>query len=252
MTSQGLNVWITGASQGLGEALALNYLSKGAEVAITARRQEALEIVREESVAPERCWVRPGDVTNREDVEAIVNGLERSGAAPDIAILNAGTYQHGGLEEISSEAARGIFELNVFSVITAIEILRGVWRRRGGGHLVVVGSVAGDVGLPYAALYSATKASVRRILESLQPELERENVRVTLVSPGFVRTPLTEKNDFPMPFIVSAEDAAEAIHSGVSKQRFEVRYPRRMGFLIRFIAALPYWLKFRVTAKMLR
>ena len=246
------NVWITGASSGIGAALVREYANRGAQVFLTGRKPEALDKVRVESGFPQRCHSVPADVTDSRALGRAIEHIEQTFGAIDVAVLNAGTYEQSGVDDFSSAAMRKLFEINVFAVAETIELLLPGWRKRRSGSFVIVGSVAGDFGLPYAATYSAGKAALRRLSESLYPELKRDGISLHLVSPGFVDTPLTAKNDFPMPFMVSAERAAYEICRGVDKRKFEIRFPWRMSVAMRILRALPYPLQFSLARRMLK
>ncbi len=249
---KGPTVWITGASRGLGAALVHEYVTRGAEVFMTARSYADLCKVALDSGYPERCHALPADVTNDSELRSAIERVRDLAGNIDIAILNAGTYAKSGMDDLDVGAMRDLFEINLFAVAAALQYLFPGWRKSGTGTCVIVGSVAGDVGLPYAGTYSASKSALRRLAESLYPEFARCGLNLHLVSPGFVDTPLTARNDFPMPFMVSAARAAHEIAHGVERGTFDIRFPTRMSWLIRLIAALPYYLKFAITKRMLR
>ena len=243
-------VWITGASSGLGEALAYHYAKHGAHVCLSARSEEKLAAVNNALSTPGAVY--PCDVTDNYQLTTTVQGIIDDTGGLDVAILNAGTYQPVKLSDLNSDDARALFEINFFSVVRAIELLTPHMVARGRGHIVVVASVAGDVGLPYAATYSASKSALNRLCESLQPELAVAGVNISVVNPGFVKTPLTDKNDFPMPFLISADEAAEIIRTGIDKKKFEIRFPFVMGFLMRRLSRLPKSLLLKITHRMLK
>jgi len=145
-----------------------------------------------------------------------------------------------------------MFELNVLGTASCLEAVMPAMIARRRGHIAVVASVSGYVGLPGAATYGATKAALNVMCEALYPELERHGVKMTIINPGFVDTPLTKKNDFPMPFLVSSEEAADTIAKGLAKGKFEIIFPWKMALAIRFLHALPHALRFALTRKMLR
>ena len=243
-------VWITGASSGLGEALARNYAANGAQVLLTARPGPRLDAVCE-SLAAYHPSVYPSDVTDAAQLETIVAGMERAGELPDLAILNAGTYRPMSIIDFNTDAIVELFALNFFAVARGIELLLPRFRARGSGHLAVVGSVAGDIGLPYAGPYSASKSAVMRLCESLQPEFESAGLKLSVVNPGFVKTPLTARNEFPMPFMISADRAATTIRRELARSRFEIRFPIMMSLSMRLLAALPKGLRKMITRRML-
>lgn len=245
------HVWITGASSGLGAALAHNYAAAGAQVALTARSRDRLDACAAALPASGDGSVYVADVTKRDELFDAISAIEKI-APIDLAILNAGTYTPTNLDEWSTESIRDLFEINFFSVTTSIELLLPYMRARGRGHIAVVASVAGDIGLPYAASYSASKAALNRICQSLRPELEREGIRISVINPGFVRTPLTSRNTFPMPFLIDANRAADIIRRKLARGHFDIRFPWQMSIAMRLLAALPSSLTLLLTRRMLR
>jgi short-subunit dehydrogenase len=243
-------VWITGASSGLGEAIAREYAATGDHVLLTARPGARLNAVHE-SLAGYHTSIYPADVTVAAQLETIIAAMEVAGELPDLVILNAGTYRSMGIADFDTDVIAELFALNFFAVARGIELLLPHFRARGSGHLAVVGSVAGDIGLPYAGPYSASKAAVMRLCESLRPEFERAGLNLTVVNPGFIKTPLTMRNKFPMPFIISADRAAVIIRRDLARLRFEIRFPLMMNLSVRILAALPKALSGLITRRML-
>lgn len=243
-------VWITGASSGLGAALAREYAADGWHVLLTARPSPRLEAMAAELGASSSSYA--ADVTDAAAVSATIEAIESAGGLPDLIILNAGTYRPMSLDSFDATAVADLFAVNVFSVTLALAALLPGLRRRGAGHIAITGSVAGDIGLPYAGPYSASKAALVRLCQALRPELEREGISLSLVEPGFVATPLTARNDFPMPFLISAERAARIIHRALDKRRFRIRFPLRMSLTMGFLAALPEWASMPLRRRMLR
>jgi short-subunit dehydrogenase len=242
-------LWITGASSGIGRALALHYAREGASVAVSARRREELAVLAAE--APDRIRAFPVDVTDAAAMADTVAQVERDGPI-DLAILNAGTFAPLGLEQLNVEAFRRHVEINYMGAIHGIIALLPRFLARGAGHLAVVASVAGYRGLPTAAAYGPTKAALINLCESLKPDLNRRGVRISVVNPGFVRTPMTDVNAFPMPFLVEPEDAARRIARGLARGKFEVTFPRRFTFMLKLARILPYGLYFRLTSRATR
>lgn len=243
-------VWITGASSGLGAALAAQYARAGAETWLTARAGPRLDAV-VAGLGP-NAHALAADVTCREQLAAALYTLEDAGAVPDLAILNAGTYQPQGLATFDADDVRALFALNVFAVTDALAWLAPRLLARGHGQVALVGSVVADIGLPYAGAYSASKAALLRLAQSLRPEFERAGLRLAVIEPGFVRTPLTAKNDFPMPFLIEAEDAALHIRRALARGHFRIRVPWRMSLLMRLLANLPETLSMPLRRRMLR
>lgn len=219
-------------------------------MALSARSVEKLDAVNRSLEKPGKIF--PCDVTDdcalTHTIEEIISEMQHI----DIAFLNAGTYAPSPLADLNADDARALFEINFFSVVRAIALLAPLMIARGQGHIVVISSVAGDIGLPYAATYSASKSALNRLCESLHPELASKGVKISVVNPGFVKTPLTDKNDFPMPFRIGAAQAAAAIRKGVAKNRFEIRFPLIMSLIMRRLARLPRSILLLITRRMLR
>lgn len=247
------NYWIVGASTGIGRALAVALLTRGDRVVVSARsRERLLEIAAEAGVGAEACTVVPCDVT---DARSVADAFQTATAALgkiDVAILNAGTYTPASDADISVESYGQVFDVNVLGVVRLLEHLVPAMRAGGGGHIAMTSSLTGYIGLPHAAAYSATKAALISMAESLHSELAPSGIRVTVINPGFVDTPLTERNDFPMPFLISPEAAAGAIVRGLDAGRFEIRFPWQMALVMRFLRLLPYGLYFRLARRLVR
>jgi NAD(P)-dependent dehydrogenase (short-subunit alcohol dehydrogenase family) len=243
-----MRVWVTGASSGIGLAVARRYAEAGHEVIVSARRQSMLA----ELAAGLPAWPVALDVTDPGAVRAAVELIERERGPIDLAILNAGTYVPMAARDFSIELATRLMSVNYFGLCHALEALLPVMRARGRGHIAAMSSLAGYCGLPYAGPYSASKSAVYRLCESLAPELAREGIRLSVINPGFVRTPLTDRNEFPMPWLVDAGTAAQRIEAGLAAGRFEVRFPRRLAWSMRLLSLLPERLYFALTGRMLR
>ncbi|MBA4799470.1 MAG: SDR family NAD(P)-dependent oxidoreductase [Rhizobiales bacterium] len=242
--------WITGASSGIGKALAERLLRDGYRVAVSARSADALAELA--SSHPGKIGVYPLDVTDPAAVKQVFSAVESEMGPVDLAVFAAGSYTRDYAKDFDSARTRQMFELNVLGTASCLETVIPAMTARRSGHIAVVASVSGYVGLPGAATYGATKAALNVMCEALYPELERSGVKITIINPGFVDTPLTKKNDFPMPFLVSSEEAADTIAKGLAKGKFEIIFPWKMAIAIRLLHALPHSLRFALTRKMLR
>jgi len=242
--------WITGASSGIGKALAERLLRDGYRVAVSARSADALAEIA--SSHPGKIGVYPLDVTDPAAVKQVFAAVESEMGPVDLAVFAAGSYTRDYAKDFDSARTRQMFELNVLGTASCLETVMPAMTARRSGHIAVVASVSGYVGLPGAATYGATKAALNVMCEALYPELERSGVKITIINPGFVDTPLTKKNDFPMPFLVSSEEAADTIAKGLAKGKFEIIFPWKMAVAIRLLHALPHSLRFALTRKMLR
>lgn len=245
--------WITGASSGLGRAVALRLARAGQTIVASARRTRELEaLMHEASTLSGKIVALQLDVTDRAAANAAVDRIESEQGPIDIAILNAGSYDADTAMAVNADAVRATLDLNFMGAIHGLEALlpRMIARRR--GRIVVVASVAGYRGLPYAAAYAASKAALIAYAEALRPELERQGVILQVANPGFVKTPLTDRNAFPMPFLMPVEAAAAALVKGLGTTRFEIVFPRRLAYLMKLLRILPYAVFFAITRRMVR
>lgn len=249
---QGRVVWITGAGKGIGRALALKCAAEGDTVAASARTAADLEsLAMEAESLPGRVRPFPLDVTDSPGVAARITEIENALGLIDIAVLNAGTHIPTPLSDFSPAAIRSLFDVNVMGTVNCLAALTVKREIRRGCRIVVVASLAGYRGLPLASAYGATKAALINMCESLKPELENFGINLQLVNPGFVKTPLTDRNAFPMPFLISAEDAAARIFKAFGSARFETTFPRRFAFIMKILRLLPDGLYFQITRRML-
>jgi short-subunit dehydrogenase len=244
-------VWITGASSGLGRALARRMAADGWTVAASARGAEALAALAkgaEDRKGAIRAY--PLDVTDAAAVPAVVAAIERDLGPIDQAVLNAGTHRPVRAADFRAADFRKLVDLNLMGTVHCLAaLLPGMIARRG-GHIAVVASVAGYRGLPTSAAYGMTKAGLINMAEALKPELDGLGVRLQVVNPGFVRTPLTDKNPFPMPFLMEVEDAADALYRGLGSERFEIVFPRRFAYMLKVLRCLPAPLAFAITRRL--
>lgn len=230
-------VWIAGASTGIGRELALQLAAQGSRVAVSARSSDKLSALVTENP---RIAAFPLDVTDASAVAATIEAVERDLGAIDLAILAAGTWTPLSIETLTAEIFRETAAVNYLGVTNAVAVLAPAMARRGTGHLAWIASVAGYVGLPKAYAYGPTKAALINLAESLAPELQAKGVTVSVINPGFVETPLTAKNDFPMPFLISPAEAARRTLAGLEAGQFEIAFPRRMVALLKSLRQLPY------------
>lgn len=241
--------WVTGAGKGIGRALSLALARQGMTVAISARSRDDLE-----SLAAEHPALHPFpvDVTDEAAVAEAAEAIRRDLGEIDLAVFNAGTHKPVSGPTLTAEPFRVVMDVNVMGVVHGLAAVVPRMVARRSGHVALMGSVSGYRGLPTAAAYGASKAALNNMAEALKPELETCGVAVSIINPGFVRTPLTDRNDFPMPFLIEPEDAAERIVRGLDRRRFEIAFPRRMVVLMKFATLLPQGLYFAITRRMVR
>ena len=236
-----MQVWITGGGSGIGRALAEQLILDGHSVCISGRNKETLS-----AVSPEISAI-PCDVSNPEDVQSAFTHMP----PPELAILNAGTYSPGPTHTASLEDFQQAMAVNYFGVINCLTALLPRMLEKG-GHIAVVGSLAGYRGLPNASGYGPSKAAVISLCESMRAELAGSTVKFQLINPGFVKSPLTEKNDFEMPYLMEVEEAAEAILKGLRSDRFEIAFPTPFVRRMKFLRLLPYRFFFPLIQKVTR
>ncbi len=254
MSNTPKTVWITGAGKGIGRALALKMAADGWAVAASARTSEDLDTLAQEVAASNVMGAihsYPLDIVDIEGNESVLTQIERDLGPLSLAVLNAGTHQAMSASEFSVNTVRHLVETNLMGTVNGLGALLPVFRGRKSGRIAVVSSVAGYRGLPTSAAYGATKAALINMVEAMKPELDREGVSLSLINPGFVETPLTDKNEFPMPFLVTAEEAATTIYQGLNAGKFEIVFPRRFAFLMKLLRHLPNRLLFSVTSRMI-
>lgn len=237
-------VWIIGASSGIGEALARTHAQAGDKVLLSSRNAQALEALAAQLQGAE---VLPLDIGDRQDFHRAFAQI--APGSLDVIHCTAALYEPGKLADIGEDSLAQTLAVNLLGSFLLAKAAPALLRP--GGQLVLFGSVAGYIGLPFGQPYSATKAAIINLAESLRVELAPQ-VDVRLVCPGFVRTRLTDKNRFTMPAIISPDAAADAILQGLSRKRFEIHFPRRFTLMLKLLQLLPYPLLFRLTARLKR
>lgn len=237
-------IWITGASSGIGRELALSFAHDGHRVAVSARSADKL---RELETASSNVSAFPVDVTDAPAVAATVAAIESTLGPIDLAIFNAGVWHPMTASRYDLEKATSSMAINYTGVTNALAPVMKNMIARGRGHLALVSSVAGYRGLPKGGAYAPTKAALISLAESLYADLKIKGVRMTVINPGFVATPMTERNTFPMPFIITVDEAVKAIRRGLDSNRFEIVFPTRMAIMMKTLRLLPYRIFFLAT-----
>ncbi|MFO7581571.1 SDR family NAD(P)-dependent oxidoreductase [Guyparkeria sp.] len=242
--------WLVGASSGIGAALVDRLVAGGHRVVISARRQAVLD----ERAArdPDRILALAADVTDLDSLARAWDEMLDRWGMPDSVILNAGDYEPMGLADFDPTLFERLMRVNFLGAVNGIQVVKDGFIRRGAGEIVLTASVAGYRGLPYSSPYGASKAAMINLAESLRPEFAREGVAIRVINPGFVRTALTDKNDFPMPGRIEPEEAARRIAVGLAGRGFEILAPRGFGYVMKVLRLLPYRMYFAITRRMLR
>jgi short-subunit dehydrogenase len=242
-------VWIIGASSGIGAATALALLERGARVALSARNQTALNTMAQKfDVAQTR--VLPLDLTQPAAAAPALADIVGAWGGVDLVLFFAGTHQPVRAWELDAKVARDLFEVNVLGVLDGLSCVIPQLLKQGRGGVGIVSSVAGYSGLPTSLIYGATKAALINLAETLYLDLAPRGIGVYLINPGFVKTPLTDKNEFTMPALIGADEAAREIVSGLEQGQFEIHFPKRFTLWLKFLRLLPYRLYFSIVHKM--
>jgi NADP-dependent 3-hydroxy acid dehydrogenase YdfG len=230
--------WVTGASSGIGREVAAQLAQAGWTVAVTARRRDALDRLADSY--PGQIIVAPLDITDAAAVLACVATIEAaSGRQVVRAVLNAGTYLRDTAVDFDAKRFKAQLDVNLLGTANCLAALLPRLLAAGRGQIGVVASLAGLSGLPGAVTYSATKAGLLAMCQSLKFDLDKAGVGISVILPGFVKTPLTEKNEFPMPFLMEVKPAAQAIRAGLDAGRFLIAFPGRLAWPLRFLRILP-------------
>lgn len=238
--------WITGASTGMGRALALLLAREGYTVVATARDEENLTtLAQEASGLAGRVLSYPGDVRDEAEMAALVERIEAEAGAIALAIFNAGSYFPTNGERLEVFNFTRTFEINLFGTLNGLVPVADRMRDRGRGHIVVVASVSSYFGWPATAAYGASKAALHNLAEALKYDFDRLNIRIQVMNPGFVATPLTAKKAVHLPALMPAERAAERIARALRTGGFETTFPRRFTWLTKVLTILPQPLRYR-------
>tara|TARA_B100000700_G_scaffold154212_1_gene171158 strand:+ start:1703 stop:2458 length:756 start_codon:yes stop_codon:yes gene_type:complete len=240
-------IWITGASSGIGKALAIKFAKEGWQVAASARRENLLK---ELNIQNPNIHPFPLDVKNESEIKNTFQNIIEKFKTVDISVFCTGIHDPNAEKKLNSEKIREIMETNFFGTLNCVMAVSSYFREKKNGHISIVSSVAGYRGLPAAAGYCASKSALTSLAESLYFDFKRHNVRVSLVSPGFIKTPMTDKNKFPMPMIKSPEFAAEKMFVGLTKRSsFEIHFPIAFTMIMKLLKIMPNWLYFLLVKK---
>ena len=237
MSENQKKIWITGASSGIGKALAEKFAAEGWKVAASARRKEILDKMSEH----ENIFSYPLDVTNQDQIKNSFEKIIEDFNGLNLCVFSSGTYDPKLEQEINVVQNKFVMETNFFGVLYCIKTVENYFKNKKDGHISIVSSIAAYRGLPNSSGYGPSKAALTNLTESLYFDFKKYNVRISLVSPGFIKTPLTDKNEFPMPFIKSPEFAAEKMFNGLTKSKaFEIHFPKALTVLLKIFRVLPY------------
>ena len=240
-------IWITGASSGIGKALAIKFAENGWIVAASARRENLLKELQNIN---QNIYPYPLDVTDIEKCKLTAKNIINNLNGLNICVFGTGMHDPKSEKQFNLNKIREIMEVNYFGTMNSINSIYDYFSEKKNGQISIISSVAGYRGLPAAGAYCASKAALTSFTESLNFEMKMKNVRVSLISPGFIKTPMTDQNDFPMPMIKSPEFAANEIYKGLTEKKgFEIHFPKAFTFIMKFLQILPNGLYFKLVSK---
>ena len=240
-------IWITGASSGIGKALAIKFSENDWIVAASARRENLLD---ELKLINENIHSFPLDVTEIDKCKLTSKKIIERFGNIDICVFGTGMHDPKSEKKFNLEKIREIMEVNYFGTMNSINSVYEYFSEKQNGQISIISSVAGYRGLPAAGAYCASKAALTSFAESLYFDMQMKNVHVSLISPGFIKTPMTDQNDFPMPMIKSPEFAANEIFKGLTmKKGFEIHFPKAFTYFLKFLQILPSGLYFKLVSK---
>ena len=241
-------IWITGASSGIGKALAFKFANENWNVAISARRENLLKEISE---SHENIKFFPLDVTDKAKCKEVFNQIKNHYGNIDICFFSTGTWNPKKEKDIDVEQIEDVFKINFFGTVNTIKAVEEYFKNKKSGIITIVSSIAGYRGLPNSTGYGPSKSALNNLAESLYFDFGRYNVKVCLVSPGFIKTPMTDKNDFKMPFLKTPEFAANKIYDGLIKKNiFEIHFPKELTLTLKLLSFLPSKIYFYLVNKL--
>ena len=249
MSEKQKKIWITGASSGIGKSVAEKFANEGWKVAVSARRKELLdELAKNPNIVS-----FPLDVTNRNQINEVFKNILDNFGELDICLFSSGTYEPKDEQNIDPDKIKNVINVNFIGVIDCVKSVERYFKDKKSGHISIVSSIAGYRGLPNSSGYGPSKAALTNFSESIYFDFKKFGVRVSVVSPGFIKTPLTDKNEFPMPFLKTPEYAAEKIFNGLVKSSaFEIHFPKGLTLTLKFLRVLPYRLYLFLVDKLVK
>ena len=236
MSENQKKIWITGASSGIGKAVAEKFAAEGWKVAVSARRKELLQ----ELATNENIVSFPLDVTEQNQINTVFKNIISEFGNLDLCLFSSGTYEPKDEKNIDSEKIKNVIKVNFLGVVDCVKSVEEYFKNRNSGHISIVSSIAGYRGLPNSSGYGPSKAALTNFCESIYFDFKKFGVRVSIISPGFIKTSLTEKNEFPMPFLKTVDYAADKIFNGLVKSNaFEIHFPKGLTLTLKFLRILP-------------
>jgi short-subunit dehydrogenase len=247
---QGKHIWIIGVSSGIGRALASELSRRGAILALSARREGELQTLNGDLGGAHEIF--PLDIGDASSVLDTAKTIAARFKRIDSVINLAALYTPSSVITMDMIEAQKLVQINLMGTLNIVQAVLPILRAQGSGQIALCGSVAGYRGLPNAQPYAATKAAVINFAESLRAEESKNNIDVKVINPGFVRTPLTDKNNFKMPMMIEPEEAAKSLAEGLLKKGFEVHFPKKFTRIMKILSFLPYPVFFAIAKRMVK
>jgi short-subunit dehydrogenase len=238
--------WVIGASTGIGRETALKLMPMCGELFVSARSEDKLAEVASRGAAMTSL---PLDVTSSQQVGEAAARIASGGEPVDLVVISSGLWRKVNLPDIDPADFRAAMDVNFNGVIEVLSAVLPAMAKRGSGHVAIIASVSGYRGLPGASAYAPTKAALINLAECIKPQLDGLGITVTIINPGFVDTPMTSVNKFPMPFLMEPQEAASIIVSGLDRRAYEIAFPRKMAWPLKLARVLPNSLYFWLVRK---
>ena len=241
-------IFVTGASSGIGKALSVKFANSGWQVLASARRLDLLKKLNKESIELNSIIPIKMDISNKKIVSSQVNKTIKKYGIPDIVLLNAGTNNPNSKNIFSIEETEQIFKINFFGTLNCLHALLPFLKKKSKSQVIFMSSVAGYRGLPYAAAYCSSKSAITTFAESIYNQCKNLGIAVRVINPGFVKTPLTDKNEFKMPMLMPVEKAADIMYKKIIfSKKYEINCPWLFCFIMKILRVLPNSLYFSLT-----
>jgi NADP-dependent 3-hydroxy acid dehydrogenase YdfG len=244
-------IWVIGASSGIGEACTNAFIKAGAKVALSSRRTARLDALAQ-SAKSGQTLVLPSDVTQQEQLHSAYRSILEAWGGLDLMLFVSGVYTPLRADNFEFEIAQKTIDANLLGPMRAVSIVMPDMLKAHAGHIAIVGSVAGYSGLPKALAYGPSKAGIINFCETLYYDLLPQGVSVHMISPGFVATEATAQNDFEMPALITADEAAQEILAGLQAGEFDIHFPKRFSGFLKFLRILPYPLYFWIIRRFVK
>ena len=237
-------IWLTGASSGIGRAVTIALSQYDCELYLSARSIKNLEQTASQCLGNANIHLLPGDLSLKTSNQTICSSIQSRSGRLDFVILNAGSCEYVDVDAFDSGIFEQLMQTNFMRMVYGVEAALPLLEQSDSAKLVGMSSVAGYIGIPRSEAYGASKAAIFNMLSALRVSLSAKNISTQVICPGFVATELTARNDFPMPALISAETASQEILRGMTKNYFEIHFPKRMSLGLKFLALLPERLRF--------